>query len=106
LAPHGSIRSEYDPQSDRPGLVDPHDFLRIDALLDDEERLMRDTVRRFVADKVLPNIGDWFEGGFFPRELGREMGAMGLLGMHLDGYGCRRHLQRRLRPGLLRVGVR
>jgi glutaryl-CoA dehydrogenase len=72
----------------RPGLADPRDFLGLDALLDDEERLMRDTVRRFVADKVLPNVGDWFEAGFFPRELGREMGAMGLLGMHLDGYGC------------------
>jgi glutaryl-CoA dehydrogenase len=72
----------------RPGLADPRDFLGLDALLDDEERLMRDTVRRFVADKVLPNVGDWFEAGFFPRELGREMGSMGLLGMHLDGYGC------------------
>ncbi len=72
----------------RPGLADPRDFLGIDALLDDEERLMRDTVRRFVADKVVPFVGDWFEEGYFPRELGREMGAMGLLGMHLDGYGC------------------
>jgi len=72
----------------RPGLVDPRDFLGIDALLDDEERLMRDTVRRFVADKVVPYVADWFEGGYFPRELGKEMGAMGLLGMHLDGYGC------------------
>ncbi len=72
----------------RPGLADPRDFLGIDALLDDEERLIRDTVRRFVAEKVVPNVEDWFETGFFPRELGREMGAMGLLGMHLDGYGC------------------
>ena len=90
----------------RPGLADPRDFLGIDALLDDEERLMRDTVRRFVADKVLPYVGDWFEGGYFPRELGREMGAMGLLGMHLEGYGCSGTSQRGLRPGLLRVGVR
>jgi glutaryl-CoA dehydrogenase len=72
----------------RPGLADPRDFLGIDALLDDEERLMRDTVRRFVAEKVLPNVAEWFEAGYFPRELGREMGAMGLLGMHLEGYGC------------------
>ena len=72
----------------RPGLADPRDFLGIGALLDDEERLMRDTVRRFVADKVVPHVGDWFESGYFPRELGREMGAMGLLGMHLEGYGC------------------
>ncbi|MFH1330621.1 MAG: acyl-CoA dehydrogenase family protein [Actinomycetota bacterium] len=72
----------------RPGLADPRDFLGIDALLDDEERLMRDTVRRFVADRVLPNVAEWFEGGFFPKEVGKEMGALGLLGMHLEGYGC------------------
>ena len=72
----------------RPGLADPRDFLGIDALLDDEERLMRDTVRRFVADRVVPHVAEWFEGGYFPKEVGKEMGAMGLLGMHLDGYGC------------------
>lgn len=72
----------------RPGLADPRDFLGIDALLDDEERLMRDTVRRFVAEKVLPNVADWFEGGYFPREVGKELGNLGVLGMYLDGYGC------------------
>ena len=72
----------------RPGLIDPRDFLNTDALLSDQERLLRDTVRRFVADKVLPDVAEWFEAGTFPRELGTEMGALGLLGMHLDGYGC------------------
>ena len=72
----------------RPGLIDPRDFLDTDALLSDQERLLRDTVRRFVADKVLPDVAEWFEAGTFPRELGTEMGALGLLGMHLDGYGC------------------
>jgi len=72
----------------RPGKVDPLDFLQIDALLSDEERLLRDTVRRFVADRVLPEIGEWFEAGTFPKELVKEMAAMGLLGMHLEGYGC------------------
>jgi len=72
----------------RPGKVDPLDFLQIDALLSDEERLLRDTVRRFVADRVLPDIGEWFEAGTFPKELVKEMAAMGLLGMHLEGYGC------------------
>jgi glutaryl-CoA dehydrogenase len=67
---------------------DPHDFLDLDALLDDEERLVRDTVRSFVVDRVLPDIGDWFEAGTFPVEMAKEMGALGLLGMHLDGYGC------------------
>jgi glutaryl-CoA dehydrogenase len=72
----------------RPGKIDPRDVLDIDALLDDEERLLRDTVRAFVADRILPGIGDWFEAGTFPRDLIAEMGSLGLLGMHLDGYGC------------------
>jgi glutaryl-CoA dehydrogenase len=66
----------------------PHDFLGIDALLADDERLVRDTVRAFVRDRVLPNIGEWFERSTFPREMARELGALGLLGMHLHGYGC------------------
>jgi len=69
-------------------LVNPRDFLDTDSLLGDEERLLRDTVRRFVADKVLPHVAGWFEEGTFPRELAKEMGALGLFGMHLDGYGC------------------
>ncbi|MCB2223642.1 MAG: acyl-CoA dehydrogenase family protein [Actinobacteria bacterium] len=72
----------------RPGLVHPRDFLETDRLLDDQERLLRDTVRRFVDDKVLPNVAEWFEAGTYPREMAAEMGALGLFGMHLDGYGC------------------
>jgi glutaryl-CoA dehydrogenase len=72
----------------RPGGETPHDFLQIDSLLSDEERLIRNTVRGFIGDKVLPNIAEWFEEGIFPNELGKEMGALGLFGMHLDGYGC------------------
>lgn len=68
--------------------VDPGDLLAIDALLSDEERMIRDTVRAFVTDEVLPSIGEWFERGIFPRELVAELGGMGLLGMHLEGYGC------------------
>ncbi|MCW2885764.1 MAG: glutaryl-CoA dehydrogenase [Streptosporangiaceae bacterium] len=65
------------------------DVLRIDDELTDEERMIRDTVRAFVADKVDPHVADWFEAGTFPaRELGPELGRMGLLGMHLEGYGC------------------
>ena len=67
---------------------DAVDFLGIDALLSDEERLIRDTVRAFVRDRVLPNVGEWFEEGILPRELGRELGKLGLLGMHLHGYEC------------------
>ncbi len=72
----------------RPGNIDPKDFLAIDDLLSDEERLIRDTVRQFVGDRVLPDIGEWFEAGVFPKEMVKEMGALGLLGMHLEGYGC------------------
>ena len=67
--------------------LDPLDFLGIDALLDDEERAIRDTVRSFVREKVLPDVGDWFEQGILPRELMAELGKLGLFGMHLDGYG-------------------
>jgi glutaryl-CoA dehydrogenase len=66
----------------------PADFLNIDALLSEEERMIRDTVRAFVRDRVLPNIGEWFEEGTLPRELGKQLGDLGLLGMHLHGYGC------------------
>ena len=71
----------------KPGPPYRGDFLDIDAMLDDEERLIRDTVRSFVADRVLPDIAEWFEAGTIPVELAKEMGAMGLLGMHLGGYG-------------------
>ena len=67
--------------------LDPLDFLAIDALLDDEERAIRDTVRTFVREQVLPDVGDWFEQGILPRELMAELGKLGLFGMHLDGYG-------------------
>ncbi len=67
---------------------DAVDILGIDALLSHEERLVRDTVRGFVRDRVLPDVARWFEEGILPRELGRELGALGLLGMHLEGYGC------------------
>src|SRR5450755_800998 len=64
------------------------DLLRIDDELSDEERLVRDTVRKFAADRIMPHIADWFEAGTLPRELVPELGKMGLLGMHLHGYGC------------------
>jgi len=57
-------------------------------LLSDDERLVRDTVRAFVRERVLPVIGDHFEAGTFPRELLGDLAKLGLLGMHLHGYGC------------------
>jgi glutaryl-CoA dehydrogenase len=71
----------------KPTALDPRDFLAIDALLDDEERAIRDTVRRFVRERVVPEIGDWFEQGILPRELAKELAGLGLFGMHLEGYG-------------------
>jgi glutaryl-CoA dehydrogenase len=73
-----------------PRSADPagSDLLRIDDELSEEERLVRDTVRAFAADRIMPNIADWFEAGTLPRELVPEIGKMGLLGMHLTGYGC------------------
>jgi glutaryl-CoA dehydrogenase len=68
--------------------TDAADFLAIDALLSDDERLLRDTVRQFVQDRVLPDVAEWFDVGTFPKELAKEMGALGMLGMHLKGYEC------------------
>ncbi|MBV9804512.1 MAG: acyl-CoA dehydrogenase family protein [Solirubrobacterales bacterium] len=68
--------------------IRPKDFLGFDQLLSDEERDIRDTVRAFVADRVLPNVGEWFEEARIPLELAPELGKIGVLGMHLEGYGC------------------
>jgi glutaryl-CoA dehydrogenase len=68
--------------------TDAVDFVDVGSLLSAEERMIRDTVRGFVRSRVAPNVADWFEQGTLPRELGRELGALGLLGMHLEGYGC------------------
>lgn len=67
---------------------DPLDFLGVDLLLSEEERAIRDAVRGFVDDQVLPGISDWFERGEFPREVAKGLADLGLLGMHLEGYGC------------------
>ncbi|PLS87393.1 MAG: acyl-CoA dehydrogenase [Actinobacteria bacterium] len=67
---------------------DPMDFLGIDAILSEEELRVRDEVRAFVGEKIKPNVARWWEDAHFPREIAPEMGAMGLLGMHLKGYGC------------------
>jgi glutaryl-CoA dehydrogenase len=64
------------------------DLYNIDHLLSEEERLVRDTVRKFVRERVLPIIGEHFEAGTFPRDLIPTIAELGLLGMHIDGYGC------------------
>jgi glutaryl-CoA dehydrogenase len=73
----------------RPPAIRAEDFLAIDRMLSDEERDIRDTVRAFVRDRIVPHVGEWFEQARLPsRELARELGGLGLLGMHLHGYGC------------------
>ncbi|MEY9848065.1 glutaryl-CoA dehydrogenase [Streptacidiphilus sp. BW17] len=70
--------------------LDPRDPLGFDDLLSAEDLAVRDTVREWCADRVLPHIADWYEAGELPtvRELARELGSIGALGMHLHGYGC------------------
>ena len=68
--------------------TDVTSLLDFDSLLDEEERLIQDTVRSFVTHKVRPHIADWYEQGISPRELATELGSIGLLGMHLTGYDC------------------
>ncbi|MFE1234672.1 acyl-CoA dehydrogenase family protein [Streptomyces sp. NPDC058745] len=71
-------------------VLDVTDPLGIDDLLNDEDRAVRDTVRAWCRDRVLPHVAEWYEAGELPqvRELARELGALGALGMHLAGYGC------------------
>ena len=67
----------------------PEELFDIDSLLSDEEREMRAVVRKWVDKRVKPEVAEWFERGEIPaRELGLELGELGVLGMHLDGYGC------------------
>jgi glutaryl-CoA dehydrogenase len=68
--------------------IDPLDVVELDRLLTDEEREIRSLVREWVVDNVVPGIEEWFEEGSFPKEVATELGSLGLLGMHLEGYGC------------------
>ena len=66
----------------------PFELFDIDRLLDNDERDIAATVRRFVDTRLRPHIGDWFESSTLPKELAKEFGGLGVMGMHLDGYGC------------------
>jgi len=74
--------------SAKPIELRPDDFLDIDSRLSEDEIAIRDTVRRFVREKVEPEIAEWFESGQSPTGLMKELGSLGVLGMHLQGYGC------------------
>ncbi|WP_229052395.1 acyl-CoA dehydrogenase family protein [Aeromicrobium sp. Leaf350] len=67
----------------------PFDLFSIDSLVDEETRAIAATVRRFGDDRLRPHVPTWFEDGDIPaRELAKELGSLGVLGMHLTGYGC------------------
>ncbi|MFD7074596.1 acyl-CoA dehydrogenase family protein [Nocardioides sp. NPDC059952] len=67
----------------------PFDLFSIDHLLTEEDRAIRDTVRAYVDKSVKPHVADWYETGQIPaKELAKELGSLGVLGMHLEGYGC------------------
>ncbi|SMX67846.1 acyl-CoA dehydrogenase family protein [Brevibacterium aurantiacum] len=68
--------------------LDKSDLLNLEGLLSEVEIQLRDKVRAFVDERFRPNIADWYENAHFPVEIVREMGDLGLLGMHLHGYGC------------------
>jgi glutaryl-CoA dehydrogenase len=68
--------------------IKPLDFLDLDSQLSGDELDIRENVRRFVRERLMPEVGEWFERGELPRELALELGKLGLLGMHLRGYGC------------------
>ncbi len=70
----------------RPG-IDPLDVLALDESLSDQERMIRDTVRAWVTNEILPNVAGWYEQGSIPASLAKDMGSLGLMGMHLNGYG-------------------
>jgi glutaryl-CoA dehydrogenase len=60
-----------------------------DGLIAEEDLAIRDTVRRFVEDRIKPHLADWYESASIPaRDLAKELGSLGVLGMHLEGYGC------------------
>jgi glutaryl-CoA dehydrogenase len=70
------------------GQPDSTDVLNLDGLFTDQEIEVRNRVRSFVSERIKPNINDWYERAIFPREIVPELGALGVLGMHLSGYGC------------------
>lgn len=68
--------------------MNPNDFLQIDAQLSDEERAIGQTVRDYVRAELAPHVSEWYERGTIPVEIAQGLGKLGVLGMHLDGYGC------------------
>jgi len=72
----------------RDSTTNTSDVLALDSLLSDDELALRDKVRDYTSQRIRPNISRWYENSVFPREIAPELGELGVLGMHLDGYGC------------------
>jgi glutaryl-CoA dehydrogenase len=70
------------------GLPDPSDVLALDSLLTPDELALRQRIRDFTDQQIRPDIADWYEQGVFPMHLPAQLGELGVLGMHLEGYGC------------------
>jgi glutaryl-CoA dehydrogenase len=81
-------RAGRDTDSDASGNLRVDDFLNIDAHLSDGEIGVRERVRSFVRERIKPNIEEWYDEAIFPKEIVPEFAELGLLGMHLSGYGC------------------
>lgn len=64
------------------------DFLAVDEMLTEEDRAIRDTVRAYVQAELAPHVSEWYERGTIPIEIATGLGKLGVLGMHLEGYGC------------------
>src|SRR5687767_7315209 len=82
------IKAGRDKSAGSSARPDPIDLLNVDAHLSEEERGVRERVRSFVREKIKPNIRAWYDEAVFPKEIVREFAELGLLGMHLHGYGC------------------
>jgi glutaryl-CoA dehydrogenase len=74
--------------ADMPDVSDPSDVLALDALLTAEELAVRERIRDFTEQRIKPDIARWYDDAIFPLDLAPELGELGVLGMHLEGYGC------------------
>src|SRR5699024_9057263 len=79
---------ERSPETAMPSLIDHPDFLMLDADMSDEDRALRDRIRSFGQDHVLPIINDYWERAEFPQEIVRPLAELGIIGTFIKGYGC------------------
>ena len=80
--------SDAEVTAESPPAPDPSDVLALNALLSGEERALQQRIRDFTGQRIKPNIARWYDDAVFPLELAPELGELGVLGMHLEGYGC------------------